>query len=810
MTVWIDELRRSVRGLARRPGFALLAGATLALGIGAGTAVFALIDAVLLAPPPYPQPERIAVVGKGDGHPWSTISPQQYQQLNGVDGIERFGAVFAPKDVNVAGGGDPELVTAWPVDAGLLPTLGVAPALGRNFSAEEDRPNGARAAILGHAFWQRHFGADANVVGRSVLVDGVSTPIVGVLPPTFRLQGAPDVLLPLALPASSQDRATNLLTIARLGAGTTLAAAGAAIDARLQSRAEELGFADGSWRPHFSATPLAQDMNATARPVLLLFVACAACVLLLVAVNLSNLMLLRALARGRDGAVRSALGASAAQLALPALGEGLAIGLCGALGGLALAAAALQLARAWLPPDWMGARTHLIDAGAVAFAFGAAIAVALIAAAFGVWRSRGAGAAHELAAGTRSGPGAGSQRFSRALVVAQASLATLLLATSALLAHSLWKLSRVDLGFDARGVLTFRLNPAPALYPDTAAVQRLAERLLERLRAEPGVRDVALTTGLPIGSQFNVSARLPDGRSPPEAPQYGAVSAGSFATFGIPLVAGRDFADADRAGAEPVAIVNAAFARQYLGGDALGKSIKVEDGADLPMPMMRIVGVVGDVHKFGPQEDAPPTYYVPLAQVPDGLFGLVRQFVPLNVAVRVDDHVQHHALAAYAERMRAALREIDARQGVAGLRLLERDVADATAVQRANAALTSLFATLALLLAGIGLYSVTAVAVAARQREYGVRAALGAAPSRLLRGVLGAGLRDVGLGLAIGLLVAIVAGRVLQGFLFGVDAADPLALAATLCALLLAGLLATALPALRAARVDPMQALRSE
>ncbi len=232
--------------------------------------------------------------------------------------------------------------------------------------------------------------------------------------------------------------------------------------------------------------------------------------------------------------MRSALGASAAQLALPALGEGLAIGLCGALGGLALAAAALQLARAWLPPDWMGARTHLIDAGAVAFAFGAAIAVALIAAAFGVWRSRGAGAAHELAAGTRSGPGAGSQRFSRALVVAQASLATLLLATSALLAHSLWKLSRVDLGFDARGVLTFRLNPAPALYPDTAAVQRLAERLLERLRAEPGVRDVALTTGLPIGSQFNVSARLPDGRSPPEAPQYGAVSAGSFATFGIP------------------------------------------------------------------------------------------------------------------------------------------------------------------------------------------------------------------------------------------------------------------------------------
>jgi predicted permease len=805
MNIWFDEFRRSARGLARRPGFALLAGATLALGIGAGTAVFALIDAVLLAPPPYPQPERIAVVDKGDGHPWSTISPQQYQQLDAIDGIERFGAVFAPKDVNVAGGGDPELVSAWPVDAGLLPTLGVAPSLGRNFSAEEDRPNGAPAAILGHAFWQRHFGADPNVIGRSVLIDGVATPVVGVLPPAFRLQGTPDVLLPLALPASSQDRATNLLAIARLRPGTAVAAAGAAIDARLQSRASELGFADARWRPHFAAMPLAHELSATARPVLLLFLACAACVLLLVAVNLSNLMLLRALARSRDGAVRSALGASTAQLALPALGEGLAIGLAGALGGLVLAAAALRVARAWLPPDWIGARAGLIDASAVAFALGVAVAVALIASAFGVWRGRRSSAAHELAAGTRSGPGAGAQRFSRALVVAQAGLATLLLATSALLAHSLWKLSRVDLGFDARDVLTFRLNPAPALYPDTAAVQRLAERLLERLRAEPGVREAALTTGLPIGSQFNVSARLPDDSSPPQAPQYAALSAGSFATFGIPLVAGRDFADTDRAGAEPVAIVNAAFARQYLGGDALGKSIKVEDGDDLPMPRMRIVGVVGDVHKFGPQQDTPPTYYVPLAQVPDGLFDLVRQFVPLNVALRVDGEP-----AAYAERMRAVLREIDPRQGVAGLRLLERDVADATAVQRANAALTGLFATLALLLAGIGLYSVTAVAVAARQREFGVRAALGAAPSRLLRGVLGGGLRDVGIGLALGLGLAIAAGRLLQGFLFGVEATDPLALAATLCALLLAGLAATALPALRAARIDPIQALRNE
>ena len=216
MRLPLTEIIQSWRSALRRPGFLALASATLALGIGACVAVFVLVDAVLLAPPPFPQPERLVVLGKHDAHPWSTISPQQYQLLGGIAGIERLGSKFAPKDINVAGGGEPDLVSAWPVDAGLLPTLGVAPALGRNFSAEEDRPNGPRAAILGYAFWQRHFNGDTGVIGRSVLIDGVATPVVGVLPATFRLDGAPDVLLPLALGAGSRDSATNLLVLARL------------------------------------------------------------------------------------------------------------------------------------------------------------------------------------------------------------------------------------------------------------------------------------------------------------------------------------------------------------------------------------------------------------------------------------------------------------------------------------------------------------------------------------------------------------------------------------------------------------------
>ncbi len=800
-----NEIRQAWKASLRRPAFLTLASATLALGIGACVAVFALVDAVLLAPPPFPQPERVVVLGKHDSHPWSTISPQQYQLLDDIDGVERLGSKFAPKDVNVAGGGEPDLVSAWPVDAGLLPTLGVVPALGRNFSAEEDRPNGQRAAILGYAFWQRHFNGDAGVIGRDVLVDGIATPVVGVLPATFRLDGTPDVLLPLALGAGSRDSATNLLVFARLAPGTSLDAASAGFAARMQSRAGDLGFANAPWHPQFEATSLAQNFGATAKPVLLLFFTCALCVLLLVAVNLSNLMLLRAVARSHASAVRAALGASLARLALPALGEGLLIGVLGAVGGLLLAATALALGRAWLPQAWIAPQAALFGWRAFAFAFVAALAVAALAALFGVWRGHGPASARELVGGGRVGASVASQRFGRALVIAQASLATLLLASSALLAHSLWKLSNVDLGFDARNVLVFRLNPASALYPDTASVQRFAERLLERLRAEPGVRDVALTTTLPIGSQLNVSIHLPDGSSPPQAPQYRAVSAHSFATFGMPLLAGRDFTEADRGGAEPVVIVNAAFARQYLHGDALGQTLKIDDGDNLPMPLMRIVGVVGDVHQFGPQETPPPTFYAPLAQVPDGLLNLLRQFVPLNVAIRVDGNA-----AAYADRARAALREVDARQGIAALRLFEHDVADATAMQRMNAVLVGVFAALAMLLAGVGLYSVTAVAVASRQREFGVRAALGASAQRLLRGVIGRGLLDVGIGLAIGIVLATAAARLLDRFLFEVGATDPLAWIATLAALLLAGIAATAIPALRAARVPPMQALRND
>lgn len=805
MSALLQAIGQSWRAALRRPGFLVLASLTLALGVGACAAVFALVDQVLLRAPPYPAPDRLVMLGSSAARPWAAISPQDYQGLDGLPGIVSRGAIFVPRDVNVAGGDAPELASAWPVDAGLLPTLGLRLELGRNFSAAEDQPGGAPAVILGHAFWQRHFAGDAGVLGRTLLVDGIATPVIGVLPADFRLQGTPDLLLPLALAPASTDGATNLLVFARLAPDASLAETSRAFATRVLANQRERGFSYENLNPAYAATPLAWNLGATARPVLLLFLACAGCVLLLVAVNLANLMLFRSFERAHASAVRAALGAPAGALALPALGEGLLVGLCGALGGLVLAALLLLFLRDWLPAGWLATAGSPIGLPTVAFALLAGLAVGALASLFGIWRGRNRNAVRELAAGTRMGASLGAQRYGRALVVVQAGLATLLLATSMLLAHTLWQLSRVDLGFDARQLVTFRMNPTPALYPQPADLGRFVERLRERLLAEPGIEAAAVTTTLPIGGQLNLPLRLDDGSEPGNAIQYRLVSPSSFATLGIPLLAGRDFADQDRTGSEPVAIVSASFVEQFLGGAALGRSFSASLGAGWTGPPMRIVGVVGDVRQFGPGEDPQPTVYAPLAQVPAELLAPLRQFVQLQVVARVSGP----AASRFAQ-LRAALREVDPRQGSAGLRLLERDVAEATAPQRMNAALVGLFALLAILLAAVGLYSVTAVAVAARRQEYGVRAALGAAPAALARAVLGRGLGDTAAGLALGLLATLAGARLLEGFLAERGATDPAMFALTATILLAAGCAATVLPALRAARTAPATALRND
>jgi putative ABC transport system permease protein len=809
VSIWLAELWRSWRASLRRPDFLLLASAVLALGVGASVAVFALIDATLLRPLPVPQPDRLAAIGAMQGNRVRFISPLQYRHLASLDGVRSVGLYQAGVVANVTEAGAAEQVPAVHVDRGLLPTLGLRPLLGRNFDAGEDRPGGPPAVLLGYGFWQRHYGGDRGVIGRSLSIESVPHTIVGVLPPAFRtLTAADDVVLPLALPEDSRQDAANYLGVARLSPGATIAAVSAQIDTRLRALYRAMGEDDASTY-HYGAEDFASRKHQGTRSTLMLFLACGGLVLLIALVNLTNLMLLRALSRSHDAAVRNALGASLLRLVLPALGEGLLVGGCGALLGLLLAMAGLVSLQGFVPAEWLPDGRLRVGAAAWLLAFGAGLAGASLAALLAVWRSRRKGALEELREGGRSGIGARSGRLGRMLVVAQVTLAAVLLCAAGLFMHALYDAARQPLDFGG-DILTFELAPVKADYPDGTAVTALAERLVRRLQGIPGATGAAVTTNLPssigIEGQLNLNIGLPDGSKPNV--QYHAVDPGFFRLFSIPLREGRTFVRGDAHGNELVAVVSRNLAARIDGGRALGRQVRV-DGGNGRSWTLRIVGVVGDTYQEGPLFPQEMVLYVPLAQMPAPLMTVFRSFEPLRFGVR-----GHGDPMQWSAAVRAAVAEVAPRQPIANLRSMDSIVRETTRDARLSLWLIGLFATLALLLAGAGMYAVMAVAVAARERELGVRTALGAPPWRLLGLVLRDGLRQLAIGLALGVAGVLFAARGLSRLLMDLlgraDGPDPVVLLGVCAVLLPAGLLACLLPALRAARVHPMHALRGD
>jgi putative ABC transport system permease protein len=813
MNVWVSEIWRAWRASLRRPGFVLLASGVLALGIGASVAVFMLIQNTLWRPLPVPQADRLVALGPlhDNGHV-AGISPHEYQYLGPPKGLEALALVHFGLKVNFAGAGAPAQVPAIYLDRGLLPTLRLNPVLGRNFSVQEDRPDGPKAVLIGYGLWQRAYAGDRGVIGRSVLVEGSARSIVGVLPAAFNaVLGPGDVMLPMALPTVSRDYNHNGdVVIGRLADGVDVATVAAQADASERTMFRDMGMG-GNWqRPRFGAEPFAVAFQQDVRPMLMLFLASAALVLLIALVNLTNLMLLRALSRNHDAAVRSALGAPLLRLMLPALGEGLLVGGCGALLGMALAAAGLASLQGLIPAQWLwGGRVH-IGMGAWVLALGMGLLGALLAAVLGLWRSRTPAAAEDLREGGRSGIGLRSGRFSRVLVVAQVALAAVLLCAAGVFMHALYDASRAQLGYEDDNVLTFELAPVQEHYPDTASLLDLSRRLVRRLAATPGVTDVAVTTSLPTSDDmygaFNNGMRTPDDNHF-EAQLHG-VGPGFFRLFAIPLREGRDFAEGDVSAGEPVAIVSQDLADTYYGGHALGQVIGVERDGDLPQHA-RIVGVVGSTWQRGPLHPGQPVVYLPLAQMPAAQMAIFRKMEALRFALR-----GHGNPADWRPGVRAALAEVAPEQPIARLRTMHSIVRQTTADARLNLLLIGVFAALALLLAVAGLYAVMAVAVASREREFGVRLALGAPPGRLARLVLRGGLLQIATGLAIGVAAALGLSHALSALLMtllnragGFDVAAVLGVCAALAT---AGLLACLLPALRAARVPPMRALRGE
>lgn len=807
-----NEARQSWRGLLRRPGYLLLAVLTLALGVATTTAVFSLLDQALLKPLPFPQPDRLVTLGQYFDGERNSAAPGYYAPVRRMRSFASTGMLRSwAINTNIARGDEGRVVGSLRVDRGFLETLGLPMALGRNFNVEEDRVNGPQAVILSHAFWTQYYGADPAAIGQTLQVEGRAAQVVGVLPAAFRWPVQFDILLSMQPDLASTNLSTNEQIIARIKPGISVAEASAETGAVLGALLRQNPRMTEEWRRHLlefppNALPLKGSVFASRTGnTLWLFFGAGACVLLIAAINLASLMLLRALGRSHDSAVRLALGAPLARLGLPALAEGLLIGLCGALVGIALAWLGLRLMAGWVPPEWIRGEAAALTGASVGFALLAGAATALLASVLGLLRVRGLQLTRELVGGGRAGWSRGAGRLGRGLVIAQVVVAVVLLMGAALFTRTLQRLSEVPMGFESRAVTIFSLAPIRERHAEVGSMVEQTDRIVERLRRLPGIAHVGAGSNPPTATQLNWSYVLPDGRS--ISAQYRFMTPDFFNVFGMPVLAGRGIGEQDTAGAERICVVSAAFARQYLGDAPLGKIVAIEDdGEDRRVPM-RVVGVVGDVRQFGPAEPAPPIVYTPLAQLSPGAWRIIRGFGGLTYALQS----RAGNTGGNAERaLREAIAEVAPQQPISDLDAMDAVVASTTSDQKLNLLLVGLFAGLALLLAAVGLYAVMATAVAARRHEFGVRAALGAAPRRLLRQVL----REAGLQIAIGLLaglgIAMAMSRFLQRYLFEVQVADPLAIGAVVAALALAGLVAALSPALRAARVPPMQALRNE
>ena len=807
MNIWLSEIRRAWRASFRRPGFLLLASGVLALGIGASVAVATLIDQVLAQPLPIPDASRVMVVGPMfDGQ--RVVSPLQYQHLMPLKGIESTGAtLFSRPNVNITGGSRPEVVSAAYIDRGMLPTLGLRPLLGRNFTAQEDAPHGPHAVLLGYGFWQRRYGGSQGVVGQTLDVEGAGYTIVGVLPKSFdSLAFSGDVALPLALPPHSTADGLNNIALVRLDAGVRRQAVVAAMDAHLHAIYAALGskYVDNWKGVRFGAQPITAWQRTSAHATLMLFMVCALFVLLTALVNLVNLMLLRALSRSYDSAVRNALGASRLRIVLPALAEGLLVGVIGALVGMMLAWTGLHVLQDAVSADWLPSGDIRIPPWIGLAAAFVAMMIAVSASVFGVWRSQATVIGEALREGGRSGLDRRGSRLGQLLVVAQMFLVTLLLCGSGLLLHGLYRAGETPLGFSGANMLVFDLAPVRADYPDARSVNALSERLVRRLKTIPGVTVATVTTNLPTGSghAFNTNVRSRGGEGVDM--DYFGVGPEYFGLFDITVLRGRAFTRDDVRGGEQVAIVNRALAERMYGGHALGEFIQEDGGRSA-----RIVGVVANTRQSGPLQPAPGIIYVPLAQIPNDDLNFIRYFMPMRVVLR-----GHGAPTQWRASVRAAVAQVAPDQPISNFRSMDWIVRSTTMATRRTLLLVGVFSSLALLLAMAGVYAVMAVAVVAREREFGVRMALGAVPARLTWQVLRGGMVQIAIGLMAGIAIVLAISRVLTQFLVALtgrsNTFDLAALGGVCTVLAIAGLLACLLPALRAGRVQPMSALRGD
>jgi len=799
------DLRYAFRQLRRSPTFTLAAVACLALGIGANTAIFTVINAVLVRPLPYAEPDRLVMLfeaRKGNAASRNVVSPADFLDWRAQSQVfERTAAIY-DYGVNLTGRGEPAEVTAELASADLFPLLGLTPVIGRTFSAEEDGPGGARAVVLSQGLWQRRFGGARDVVGQVVRVDDQPYTVVGVLPDGAGLAGRPqppELWLPLALDPSQDYRATAgryLSAVGRLKPGVSVGAAEAdlrTVAARLEAAHPQF---NGGWSA--SVVPLTAYVTGSLRRPLLVLAGVVALVLLIACANVANLQLAQGTARQREIAIRAALGAGRRRMMRQFLLESLLLSLTGGMAGALLALWLTDALAASASTTIPRLGTVQVDLAALGFTLLLSVSAGLL---FGMAPALQAARAdlHEgLKQGARGVAGSGT-RTRAFLVAGQVALALMLLVGAGLLLKSFARLQRVDLGFDPEHVVTARVTLPETRYGDSTRQAAFFQSLLARLDALPGVRVAGAINWLPLSGLRSATNFWFGGRPIPSDPQQptaiiSVVDPNYFRAMGITLRSGRGLASTDDADQPKAVVVSERFVHEYFPGQSpLGQQVLMPWGDTL---VATIVGVVGDVKHTGVDSLAHPTIYWSMTQFP---------WSGMHLVVRAAGDLRPVATA-----LPGAVHALDPELAVADVRPLESYLGDALARRRFSMTLLAGFAGLALMLTAVGLYGVIAYTVVQRTREFGIRLALGASQATVLRGVLRRGLLLVGAGVLAGVIGAVAFTRVLGSLLYEVSATDPAVFAGIVALLGVVGVAASYAPARRATRVDPAVALRAE
>jgi putative ABC transport system permease protein len=816
----IGDVKHAARLLWRSPGFAATAIAALALGIGANTAIFSVVNAVLLEPLSYPQPDRLVALMRhfpdGDGIatsiPKFIVWREQAQVFQAIAAYD-----FAGPGLNLTGGERPEQVKGIHASAGYFDVFGAPIALGRVYSAEEDRPSGPRVVVISNGLWRSRFGGDPRIMGKTIELSGDAYEVIGVVASTFKTDPPADVWLPLQPDPHSTNQGHYLLCAARMRSGVTLEQAKAAMKLSAEEFRRKFPGPLMDAQETATAVPLRDTVVRGVRSALLILLGAVGFVLLIACANVANLLLARATLRKREIAIRAALGAGRRRIIYQLLTESVLLSLVGGVLGLGIGYAGVKALLAVNPIliPRIGEHGTLIrlDWRVLTFTLFVSLLTGIL---FGLIPAFGASRTDLTAtlkeSGSRPGSSLRQNKARSILVVTEMALALILLVGAALLIRTFAVLRSVKPGFDAHNVLTMEMSLSGSRFEKTAGVAQAVRDVEQRVGSLPGVEAIASTCCLPLTGGIDLPFTI-EGQPPTDGPyngdvQWRNVSARYFQVFRIPLLRGRAFTEGDGPGSDRIVVISEAMAKKFWPkGNAVGARIRIGHGLgpEFEEPPRQVVGIVGDARDSGLNNDPPPMMFLPASQITDGITALENKVLPVNWVIRTK--VAPLSLSA---DLQGELRIATGGLPVAHIRTMEQVVGESTAQSDFSTMLLSVFAGVALLLAAIGIYGLMAYSVEQRTQEIGIRMALGASPGNVRKMVVGQGMMLAGMGVLIGVAAALGLTRFMASLIYGVKTWDPAVFVAVTVLLSAVSWLSTYVPARRASHVDPMVSLRYE